>query len=40
MGTWCENSSQTSKMGEGRTMKTHGDLKVDIHPIGDVVDIV
>jgi hypothetical protein len=40
MGTWCEDSSQTLKMGRSRMMKRHGDLKVGIHLIGDVVDIV
>ncbi len=40
MGSWHEDSSQTSKMGGVRMMKRHGDLKVGIHLVGDVVEIV
>ncbi len=38
MGSWREDSSQILKMG--RMMKRRGDLKVGIHLIGDLVDLV
>ncbi len=40
MGSWREDISQTSKMGRSRMMKRRGGLKVGIHWIGDLVDIV
>jgi hypothetical protein len=40
MGTWREDSSSNSKWGRSRMMKRAGDLKVGIHQIGGVVDIV
>jgi hypothetical protein len=38
--TWHDDSSQLQRWGRSRMMKRHGDLKVGIHLIGDLVDIV
>ncbi len=40
MGSCREDVSQPSKMGRSRMMKRHGGLKVGIHWIGELVDIV
>ncbi len=40
MAMWCEDTMVNSKTGGPMMMKRTGDLKVGIHPIGDVVDTV